>query len=43
MSELQKSHRTPEFASTHPSDTTRIRDLEAEMPRALEEYQAAGH
>jgi predicted Zn-dependent protease len=43
MSQLENGGRVPEFASTHPSHETRIRDLQAEMPRALEEYQAAGH
>ena len=28
----------PEFLSTHPSHGTRIQQLEAEMPKALEEY-----
>ena len=28
----------PEFASTHPSDETRIQRLNDEMPKALEEY-----
>ena len=32
----------PEFMSTHPSHTTRIQRLNAEMPKALQEYQAAG-
>jgi predicted Zn-dependent protease len=41
MSQLSNGNRVPEFASTHPSHETRIHDLEAEMPRALEEYQAA--
>jgi predicted Zn-dependent protease len=41
MSSMAGSGRTPEFASTHPAHTTRIRDLEAEMPRALVEYEAA--
>jgi predicted Zn-dependent protease len=31
----------PEFMSTHPADATRINDLNAEMPRALEYYRAA--
>jgi predicted Zn-dependent protease len=43
MSQLESGGRVPEFASTHPSNSTRIRDLQAEMPRALAEYQAAGH
>ncbi|MBA3846649.1 MAG: M48 family metallopeptidase [Planctomycetes bacterium] len=29
----------PEFASTHPSHDTRIANLEAQMPRALAEYE----
>ena len=29
----------PEFASTHPSHETRVRDLQAFMPRAQQEYQ----
>lgn len=32
---------TPEFLSTHPSGTTRITDLRAAMPEALENYRAA--
>jgi metalloendopeptidase OMA1, mitochondrial len=35
------SQQPPEFASTHPSHTTRIRDLESFMPRALAEYENA--
>ncbi|MEM9026460.1 MAG: M48 family metallopeptidase [Verrucomicrobiota bacterium] len=35
----QKSGRTPEWASTHPSDETRINHLKEIMPRALELYQ----
>lgn len=31
----------PEFMSTHPSHETRIRDLQANMPRAMETYNAA--
>ena len=33
-----KGQKPPEFASTHPSDETRIQRLTAEMPKALEEY-----
>jgi metalloendopeptidase OMA1, mitochondrial len=33
----------PEFLSTHPSHGTRIQQLEAEMPKALEEFNAASH
>ena len=32
----------PEFLSTHPSHGTRIQQLEAWMPQALEEYNRAG-
>ena len=32
----------PEFASTHPSHGTRIRQLEEWMPKALEAWAAAG-
>ena len=28
----------PEFASTHPSDSTRIQRLNDEIPKAMEEY-----
>jgi metalloendopeptidase OMA1, mitochondrial len=31
----------PQFMSTHPSHATRIRDLQAFMPKAMQEYQAA--
>jgi len=31
----------PEFLSTHPSSTSRIKDLEANVPRVLPLYQAA--
>jgi predicted Zn-dependent protease len=31
----------PEWLSTHPSHTTRIEELQAQMPRALQEYEAA--
>ncbi len=31
----------PEFLSTHPSHGTRIQQLEAEMPKALEEFKEA--
>lgn len=32
------STQPPEFLSTHPSHGTRIRQLEAEMPKAMDEY-----
>ncbi|MGB0744945.1 MAG: M48 family metallopeptidase [Opitutales bacterium] len=37
--EAQKSGSPPEFLSTHPSDTTRMRKLNAMMPRAMEVYR----
>jgi len=33
----------PEFLSDHPSHGTRIQQLEAEMPKALEEYNKSSH
>jgi|SRR5690242_9039129 metalloendopeptidase OMA1, mitochondrial len=33
----------PEFLSSHPSHGTRIQQLEAEMPKALEEYNRSSH
>ncbi|HVS17749.1 MAG TPA: M48 family metallopeptidase [Planctomycetota bacterium] len=33
----------PEWLSTHPSHDRRIEDLQAQMPRALAEYEASGH
>ncbi len=37
--EAQKSGAPPEFLSTHPAGATRIRRLEALMPRAMQIYQ----
>jgi len=37
--EAQKSFSPPEFLSTHPSDSTRMRKLNALMPRAVQVYQ----
>lgn len=34
--------RQPEFLSTHPNPANRIADLNADMPKALEYYKAAG-
>jgi predicted Zn-dependent protease len=34
-----KEGRPPEFLSTHPSDQTRIHDLESEIPEAMRYYQ----
>jgi predicted Zn-dependent protease len=31
--------KAPEFASTHPSNETRIRDLQQFLPKALEEFE----
>ena len=31
----------PEFLSTHPSDSTRIRNLERNLPRAMADYKAS--
>jgi metalloendopeptidase OMA1, mitochondrial len=33
----------PEFLSSHPSHGTRIQQLEAEMPKALEDYSKSSH
>jgi predicted Zn-dependent protease len=33
----------PEFLSTHPSGESRIRDLQANVPRVMPLYQQAGH
>ncbi|MBL9176065.1 MAG: M48 family metallopeptidase [Verrucomicrobiales bacterium] len=41
MSESGKGGQPPEFASTHPSHETRIRNLEAQMTQALQEYDRA--
>lgn len=38
--EAQKGATPPEFLSTHPSDTTRMRKLNALMPRAVRAYQS---
>ncbi len=41
MDKAAGSRQQPEFLSTHPSDGRRIQQLEALMPRALEEYRRA--
>jgi predicted Zn-dependent protease len=38
MSAMSGGAKPPEFLSTHPSDTRRIADLEAYMPKALKYY-----
>jgi metalloendopeptidase OMA1, mitochondrial len=43
MAELSQGQQPPEFASTHPSHESRIGGLQAEMPKALEEYERAKH
>lgn len=43
MSQMSQGRSPPEFASTHPSHETRVRDLQEEMPRAMQEFQAAKH
>jgi predicted Zn-dependent protease len=39
MSELSKGQKPPEFLSTHPSDETRIKDIQKELPEALKYYK----
>ncbi|WP_440996558.1 M48 family metallopeptidase [Arhodomonas sp. SL1] len=41
MSEEAEGRAPPEFLSTHPSHGTRIEDLQARMPRALDLYRSA--
>jgi predicted Zn-dependent protease len=41
MAKLGGSGGTPEFLSTHPSDQSRIHDLQASVPRVMPLYQAA--
>ncbi len=41
MSRLAKGKKPPEFLSTHPSNQTRINDLNSKMPQALQIYQQA--
>jgi metalloendopeptidase OMA1, mitochondrial len=37
------SRQPPEFLSSHPSHGTRIQQLQAEMPKAIEEYNRSNH
>jgi len=39
MAQAKGGSAPPEFLSTHPSDATRIRDLRAQLPEALQYYQ----
>ena len=39
MSEQRTDPQVPEYASTHPSDATRIKDLQKWMPEAQKEYE----
>jgi len=41
MSQSSRGGQPPEWASTHPAHETRVQRLQALMPRALQEYQAA--
>lgn len=41
MAAQREGPQPPEYASTHPSDETRIRQLQELMPTALEEYERA--
>ena len=41
MEKASEGGAPPEFASTHPSHETRIQQLQALMPKALEEYRRA--
>lgn len=39
MVDMNKGEKPPEFLSTHPSDETRIKDLESWMPEAMTYYK----
>ncbi len=41
MSRMAQGRKPPEFLSTHPSNQTRINDLNRKMPKALELYHQA--
>ncbi len=40
---FRSQHAIPEFLSTHPSDVTRINQLEAWLPEALNDYHGPGN
>jgi predicted Zn-dependent protease len=42
MEALAAGKNPPEFASTHPTEETRIKQLEANMPEAIKLYEATG-
>lgn len=42
MEAASSGGKTPAFLSTHPNPASRIADIEAAMPKALEYYKAAG-
>lgn len=42
MENASSGNRVPEFLSTHPNPENRIADLNADMPKALQYYKAAG-
>jgi predicted Zn-dependent protease len=39
MSMSQGKRKPPEFLSTHPADINRIRKIQQEIPKALENYR----
>jgi predicted Zn-dependent protease len=41
MEQASQGQQPPEFMSTHPAHATRIQDLQAHMPQALQYYQQA--
>jgi predicted Zn-dependent protease len=41
MSQASQGQTPPEFMSTHPADSTRMDNLNKNMPRALQEFQQA--
>jgi|WetSurMetagenome_2_1015567.scaffolds.fasta_scaffold30417_2 predicted Zn-dependent protease len=39
MAEMSNGQKPPEFLSTHPSDDTRIKDIQKELPEAMKYYK----